>query len=947
MLKRMSIYALSLSLVVGLAGCETSSHSQDQQSSHNLEQVTIIKSPNDDRQYSAMMLPNGIQVVLVSDPTLENSAASLAVGVGSAQDPELQQGLAHYLEHMLFLGTKKYPEPDGFMKYTQANGGMTNAYTAFDKTNYMFQINAGKFDEALDRFSDYFKSPTFDPHFSDKERNAVNNEWSMQKAQDGWNTFRLSGVTGNPKNPRYKFNIGNLDTLKDKEGSVLQDELTAFYARYYSANIMKLTLVGKQSLPELKALAEKHFSAIANHHVEVPEVKTRGLTSAQLAKSIRYKPIKEFKELFVDFPIESTKAQWRLKSAEYVHNLLSSEEAGTLCEQLRQKGWAKTVSAQLDPELYGPDGNLRVIVELTDVGLQKKDEIIAAIFNYIDLIKREGMQESYYRELQVMRGKDFENASKPDPLQQAVDLSMAQFDLPVENLLNATYVYEKFDASAVRKFASQLDRKKARIWYVDPDEKVEQQIPHFDGSYAIRDISKEEFARWDELAKGYQFNLPPLNNLFSDKPAPLVDSVYLKPTQILSQPGVEAFLQHPEYYREDKGVLSLQINNGLANQSAKNMTLAILLSDIYAKQNFSLIDRAGRASLNIKISPSTATAQAIFISGYTAKHALLLNELVTNYVNMTIDEKIFSEVADSLKKNLENSSKDHVFRQLFNHVIRLTKETHWSNDELIAELDKITRDDVIVYHQAVKDDALIRLFAAGNYSESAVKDMALSVAKLLPGKRMPAERAMPLYKTPQKGHIVEFKKAVDLADSAVLQVWFRESASDDEQAQLAVLNALFGNAFFMQLRTHEQLGYVVQSFDFDVNEVPGFVMVVQSSNSATVKIKARMDKFRKEYLPVLQATDPAEIEQAKQSLLANLQQKPTDFYEEMYRNNNDFFHARYSFDKRERQMAALSKVTKDDLIKIYKSLLLNDKSSGLFLQMQGTNFKGEPFAAIR
>lgn len=188
MLKHYSAYAFSLLLLGGisLVGCESTNKTKPEV--QNLEQVSIIKSPNDDRQYSALLLPNGLQVVLVSDPTLENSAASLAVGVGSAHNPKTQLGLAHYLEHMLFLGTEKYPEPDGFMKYTQANGGMTNAFTAYDKTNYLFQINAGKFDEALDRFSDYFKKPTFDPNFSDKERNAVNNEWSLQKSA-GWLEF--------------------------------------------------------------------------------------------------------------------------------------------------------------------------------------------------------------------------------------------------------------------------------------------------------------------------------------------------------------------------------------------------------------------------------------------------------------------------------------------------------------------------------------------------------------------------------------------------------------------------------------------------------------------------------------------------------------------------------------------------------------------------------------
>src|SRR5690606_8679697 len=388
--------------------------------------------------------------------------------------------------------------------------------------------------------------PTFDPHFSDKERNAVNNEWSLQKAQDGWNLFALMGFTANPENPSAKFNIGNLDTLQDKPGSILQEEMKAFYDKYYSANIMKLTLVGKQSLPELKALAEKHFSSIPNKNIPLPEITVPGLTKAQMGKSIHYQPIKDLRVLYVDFPIQSNKHQWRLKPNEYVLNLITSEEPGTLGEQLRSKGLVKMVSAYVDAESYGPDGILRVQAELTDAGLQQQDEILAAIFSYIDLIKRKGLSAKYYAELQAMRTKDFANASKPEPLDQAIELTMLQFELPVENLLNANYVYERYDAKAIKQLLAQLDERNARVWHINPNEKVDTPLPFFDGKYSIRDISAEEFARWKSLAKKYQFNLPPLNDFFSDGSAAIVDNIKLKQHHVVSAPILVANVSLPE-----------------------------------------------------------------------------------------------------------------------------------------------------------------------------------------------------------------------------------------------------------------------------------------------------------------------------------------------------------------------------------------------------------------
>lgn len=96
------------------------------------------KSRTDQSQYHFITLPNGLKVTLVSDPQAEKFAASLSVKVGSFQDPNQQLGLAHLLEHMLFLGTEKYPESGDYQYFIHDHAGTHNAYTSTDNTNYFF-----------------------------------------------------------------------------------------------------------------------------------------------------------------------------------------------------------------------------------------------------------------------------------------------------------------------------------------------------------------------------------------------------------------------------------------------------------------------------------------------------------------------------------------------------------------------------------------------------------------------------------------------------------------------------------------------------------------------------------------------------------------------------------------------------------------------------------------
>ena len=132
----------------------------------------------DQRQFQDMALPNGLRVVLISDSETDKAAVSLDVQAGSGSDPEDRAGLAHFLEHMLFLGTEAYPEAGEYQSYITRHGGSENAYTSHAHTNYYFDIDADHLEGALDRFAGFFTSPLFNPEFVERERAVVHSEYT-------------------------------------------------------------------------------------------------------------------------------------------------------------------------------------------------------------------------------------------------------------------------------------------------------------------------------------------------------------------------------------------------------------------------------------------------------------------------------------------------------------------------------------------------------------------------------------------------------------------------------------------------------------------------------------------------------------------------------------------------------------------------------------------------
>ena len=250
------------SLLLAFAGCQNITP-QPTASTPAAETVTVRKSPNDHRDYRYLVLQNKLKVLLVSDTKADQAAAALSVYRGSFHEPQDRPGLAHFLEHMLFIGTGKYPEVDSFQQYITANGGSSNAYTAQDHTNYFFGIQNSAFNEGLDRFGHFFIDPLLSPEYVEREKNAVHSEYQMQIKDDGWRGYMVSKLALNPEHPGSRFTIGSLETLK---GDVKAD-LIDFFAEHYSADQMGLVVLANQSLDELEALVTPLFNQIPNNNI--------------------------------------------------------------------------------------------------------------------------------------------------------------------------------------------------------------------------------------------------------------------------------------------------------------------------------------------------------------------------------------------------------------------------------------------------------------------------------------------------------------------------------------------------------------------------------------------------------------------------------------------------------------------------------------------------------
>ncbi|KAF7678804.1 A-factor-processing enzyme, partial [Astathelohania contejeani] len=157
----------------------------------NVQSTKIRKSLIDLNTYEYNTLPNGMKIITISNPKADIAGCSMTVGVGSQNDLIDTPGIAHFLEHMLFMGTKEYPDETEFTKYIEDHNGSYNAATSDEHTVFYYSINPKHLEDSLKRFSSFFKYPLLKEDSIKREILAVDSEYQMKLKNDDRRIYQM------------------------------------------------------------------------------------------------------------------------------------------------------------------------------------------------------------------------------------------------------------------------------------------------------------------------------------------------------------------------------------------------------------------------------------------------------------------------------------------------------------------------------------------------------------------------------------------------------------------------------------------------------------------------------------------------------------------------------------------------------------------------------------
>lgn len=851
------------------------------------------------------------------------------------------------------LMTPQYPKENAYNQYLTAHSGYSNAYTASTETNYYFEVAASSevdasaaaaatngnltspLHGALDRFAQFFIAPLFLSSTLDRELKAVDSENKKNLQSDTWRLAQLSKSLSSPKHPYHHFSTGNLETLRDeprKRGVDIRKAFIDFHSKHYSANLMKLVVLGQEPLDQLESWVGDLFAGVPNKNL--PQNRWDGIqpySKDELLTQVFAKPVMDSRSLDIYFPYQDEEDMYETQPSRYLSHLIGHEGPGSILAYIKGKGWANGLTAGAMPVCPG-SAFFTVSIRLTEDGLQEYQEVVKVVFQYISLIKGTPPQQWIVDEVKGMAEVDFKFQQKSPASSFTSRLSsVMQRPLPRKWLLSGSSLIRRFDSRAIQDAMKFLRADNYRLTVVSQTfgGKWDQKEKWYGTEYRRERISPEfeaaVRAAGESTSDGRpkELHLPHRNEFIPTKLSVEKKECTepLKAPKLIRNDGsARTWWKKDDRFWVPKGNVCITLRNPLTGvtpaNAAKSRLYCELVKDALVEYSYD----AEIAGLDYGL-VSHEAGLGVEVGGYSDKMIVLLEKVLVSMRDLEVKPDRFKVVKERVLRSYRNWDFQQPYRQVGDFTTWLGREKGWINEQFLAEHIHLQPEDIAHFYPQLLRQVFIDLLAHGNiYKEDALRMTRLVESTLkarsLPESQWQVRRNLLL---PPGGDWTYRHTLGDPANvNHCIEYYVFVGAHVDRvlRAKLLLLGQLTDEAGFDQLRTKEQLGYIVFTGARVATVTMGYRVIIQSERP-TEYLEERINAFLASFSTLLESMPQEEFESHKKSLINKRLEKIKNLDQE-----NDLFWTHigneyFDFHSAEEDVAHLRPLSKADLIDFF------------------------------
>lgn len=884
-------------------------------------------------------LSNGLEAFLISDPGTHQSCAALAVDAGSWQDPDEYPGMAHFLEHMLFMGTKAYPKEAEYKQYISDHGGSWNAYTASNRTVYGFSINNEFLNEGLDRFAHFFIDPLFLQNSVGRELLAVDQEHAKNIEHDGWRCYMIMKETGNPEHPNARFSTGNKATLEGIPQSALQN----WYENHYSANRMHLVVISPMSTEEMIKQVSAKFSPVVNRKLPDPVYPHQLFSKQQLGHWLYVKPIKDLKSLSMvwQLPLEVALDRETHASSLIAYALSNGAQNG-LSEELKREKLIEGVSISID-RLSHECVLMSIDFALTEHGAKHTETVVERAFQTLSRLKETGIPRYIFDEHQKLRLMRYEYQSRNEAFSMALNTAGELTEEKIETYPQKLVLATRFDPDQISKILNSMTPEEC-LYMVSADPKLTGVEPTsrekwMDAAYRLKDISTEQLTTWAKAAPHPHIDLPAPNPYFPESMA-LVQTENPEqktPVEVVNDDlGHLYFLQDHKYQVPETAAI-FAIKTPEMDGSSRSRVLFDLYIRALEEKLCSTLFFASQAGLSLSTSQNDDDF-VLSIAGYSEKAPLFLKTVFESLHDVSPTAAQFEIYKQSLLSSYDNASKELPLRQgiqLLNSVIFNNNPTP---QERLQALQHVTYEQFLSFANQVLRKAYLEGMIYGNLTQADAAQIWAYYKTAVEPAAFPKEQH---YKkavfVPSEGQgpfmIVQ---STERQGNGTLLLLHEASFSMENRATQQILSAALKDDFFDTLRSKQQTGYIATSWDLEIEEQLFQMFGVQSITHGPQELLARFELFLEEFCRETQDKVPSDrFETLKATLIKELEMPPENLSGKTSQLYHLAFEKKGDFNWLQKRIATVKALSYDQFTKTARTFLSRHNHGRLAVLMEG------------
>ena len=897
----------------------------------------VVKSENDSRQYEHFSLPNGLDVLVISDPLADKAAAALDVNIGSGSNPPGREGLAHFLEHLLFLGTERYPQPGEYKDFINAHGGSDNAYTSFDHTNYFFNIDSAYLEPALDRFAQFFVAPLFNEEYVGRERQVVHSEYTSSLRSDGRRVHEAQRQAFNPRHPRSRFSVGTAVTLADRDGASIRDELIAFYRKHYSAGLMKLVVLGREPPAVLKHWVERRFSAVPATGVSRLITDEPLFEPGRLPARVNAIPVRDTRRISFLFPIDEVSGHFRTKPIRLLGDLIGHEGKGSLLSALKSRGWAQALSAGGgidDPR----QATFEVDIALTEEGVAHAADIGELLFATIALVREEGVVAWRYAELAKLAGLDFRFAETVDPGRYTRWLANALHEYPPADVLRGFSLMESFQPELTSQYLSRLNPDNVLVTVVAKDLPTRDRSPFYQTEYQIDSLPAKWHQRWSSPGTYAELQLPPVNDFIPqnlsmvahDGPNP--EPV---PRRLAHGEKFEHWHATDVSFGLPHSAVFAAFKSKLANRSARDAVLLRLFLGLVNDQLTEFVYPAELAGMRYSLYPHIR-GFSLRLTGYSDRESRLLERIIRALKSPNLKGDRFEVVRAELGRRYRNAAEQSSYELGLDSLRHLLLDPHWSAEQRLAELQTVSLEELRGFATELLASLRVVTLTHGNLDVSRAKQLAhtIETAFEVPGS---APEAAPFSRLVKLLDGANFRRELNTRhhDDAALVYLQMGTRRVEDRAFAALVAQLIESPFFDSMRTEKKLGYVVFAYGMTLRRVPGLAFIVQSPTASASALDGYISQFIADNTLITELT-AEDFERNKKALISRILRRENQLLDRSSRYWLAINRPALDFDARERLARAVNALELEPFKTLYSERVRSKRRRALTVLAKGS-----------